>query len=381
MSSNPRSGWARSAWEQIPRPPAGWFSSRWARLPWPVRILVVVALFLFFALVVPSDPVARVMSPQSAWTSILFYPIGCYVLLAVGLNVVVGQAGMLDLGYVAFFAVGGYAMGLLSTEQHWNFWYILPAGIILSAAAGVILGVPVLRLRGDYLAIVTLGFGLIISIAANNWNWTGGPRGINGIPSPPNIGNVKAFNYGVGNDKPYYYLVLAAIFLVIFVVRRLERSRVGRAWAAIREDEDVAELMGVPTYRFRLLAFGFGAAVGGMVGVFYAAQQTHIDPTDFTYSLSVIIVAAVVLGGSGNLVGVILGAFVVAWLPERLRGFQDYRIMVFGGLLIIVMAIRPEGLIPSRRRRAEMKGHRDTGSLSGALVPGAETSERVEAEA
>ncbi len=170
---------------------------------------------------------------------------------------------------------------------------------------------------------MTLGFGQIISISANNFNFDGGPQGISTIPHPPSIGHIKALTYGVIDFKPYFYLVLAAIFVAVFFVRRVERSRVGRAWTAIREDEDVAELMGVPTYRFRLWAFAFGAALGGSGGVFFAAQANHIDPTIFSYTVSILVLAAVVLGGSGNLAGVILGAFMVAWLPERFRGFAD----------------------------------------------------------
>ncbi|MBO0730640.1 MAG: branched-chain amino acid ABC transporter permease, partial [Acidimicrobiaceae bacterium] len=313
-------------------------------------------------------PVARVMAPQTSWDTILFYPIGVYILLAIGLNVVVGQCGMLDLGYVAFFAVGGYSMGLLATKFHWNFWVILPAALVISAAAGIILGAPTLRLRGDYLAIVTLGFGLIISQAARNFGWTGGAQGISGIPHPASIGHINALTFGVTDLKPYYYLVLALIFVTVFFVRRLERSRIGRAWAAIREDEDVAELMGVPTYRFRLWAFGTGAAIGGVGGVLFAAQANFISPDVYTYQFSIIILAAVVLGGSGSLPGVVLGAFVVAWLPERFRGFEKYRILIFGAALVVVMIFRPEGIWPSRRRKAEMAAGGGSG-MSSSLLP------------
>ena len=276
---------------------------------------------------------------------------------------------MLDLGYVAFYAVGGYVLALLTTRHHWNFWFVLVLGIALAALSGWILGVPVLRLRGDYLAIVTLGFGQIISISANNFSFDGGPQGVSTIPHPPSIGHFKAFHYGVTDFKPYFYLVLAAIFLAVFLVRRLEHSRVGRAWVAIREDEDVAELMGVPTYRYRLWAFAFGAAVGGSGGVFFAAQANHIDPTIFSYTVSILVLAAVVLGGSGNLAGVILGAFIVAWLPERFRGFAEYRILIFGAALVVMMIFRPQGLLPSRRRQAEMADQGAGGGLNVALMP------------
>jgi branched-chain amino acid transport system permease protein len=306
------------------------------------------------------------MAPQSSWSTVLFYPIGCYILLALGLNVVVGEAGMLDLGYVAFFAVGAYTMALLSTRQHWNFWVILPVGLVVAAISGIILGAPTLRLRGDYLAIVTLGFGQIISQVANNSSFDGGPQGITGIPHPPDVAHLKIFRFGVGDAKPYYYLVLATIFVAVFAIHRLKRSRVGRAWVAIREDEDAAELMGVPTYRFRLWSFAIGAAVGGATGVLFSSQEIFINPPTFSYILSILVLVCVVLGGSGNLAGVILGAFVVAWLPERFRGFERYRILVFGAALVALMIFRPEGLLPSQRRRAEMS---DVGSGGGMNAP------------
>jgi branched-chain amino acid transport system permease protein len=341
----------------------------WAAQPWWSKLLLVVVLYLVIAVVLPSDAVGKIMAPQSNWPNVLSENICVFILLAIGLNVVVGQAGMLDLGYVAFYAVGGYALALLATRHHWDFWVILPIGIAIAAVSGFILGVPVLRLRGDYLAIVTLGFGQIISISANNFNFDGGPQGVSTIPHPPSIHDVKALTYGVVDYKPYFYLVLAAIFVAVFLVRRLEHSRVGRAWIAIREDEDVAELMGVPTYRFRLWAFAFGAALGGSGGVFFATQANHIDPTIFSYTVSILVLAAVVLGGSGNLPGVILGAFMVAWLPERFRGFATYRILIFGVALVVMMIFRPQGLLPSRRRQAEMADRGAGGGLNVALLP------------
>jgi branched-chain amino acid transport system permease protein len=246
-----------------------------------------------------------------------------------------------------------------------------------------------LRLRGDYLAIVTLGFGEIVRRIAINTNSLGGPRGISGIPHPPSIGHVKALTYGVLDPKPYYYLLLAMIVLVIFVGRRLERSRVGRSWQAVREDEDVAELMGVPSFKFKLWAFAIGASIGGMCGVIFASKQIAITPDNFPFLLSVLILAAVVLGGSGNIPGVILGAFLVAWLPEYLRdasfgkfvvrqvhhvlpragSFSDLRVLIFGGALVVMMIFRPEGLLPSRKRRAELaEGQGGMGSLGGTVV-------------
>jgi branched-chain amino acid transport system permease protein len=342
----------------------------WSAQPAFIKLLAVLVLFFALAILLPSGAVASVMAPQSSWALVLFYPVGCYVLLALGLNVVVGEAGMLDLGYVAFFAVGGYVMALLATKQHWSFWVILPIGVVLAAGSGLILGAPTLRLRGDYLAIVTLGFGQIIDQAINNVGWTGGPQGVSNIPHPPTIGHLSIFTYQIGHDRPYYYLILAAIFLVVFLISRLKNSRIGRGWAAIREDEDAAELMGVPTYRFRLWAFAIGASVGGFTGVFFASQQIFINPGQFTYSISVLILVCVVLGGSGNMAGVILGAFVVAWLPERLRFVDRYRVLGTGVLLVVLMIFRPEGLLPSRRKKAEMSAHdAGGGGMTAPIVP------------
>nr|WP_285567173.1 branched-chain amino acid ABC transporter permease [Actinoallomurus iriomotensis] len=353
-----------------------------------MRWLVYVVLIVF-ALFLPADGIGSFMSPYTDWPTLLFFPIGGYILLGIGLNVVVGQAGLLDLGYVAFFAIGGYAMAVFGVKFGWSFWEILLVGIVLSALSGIILGAPTLRLRGDYLAIVTLGFGEIVRITANNTNYIGGPNGIGGIPHPPSfsewtipdnglfdalgIGGVQPFKYGALDGKPYYYLMLLVIVLAIIFVKRLENSRVGRAWASIREDEDAAELMGVPTFKFKLAAFAIGAAIGGATGVVYASQAVSIIPTNFPFILSATILAAVVLGGSGNLPGVILGSFLVAWIPERIRGLQEYRVLVFGGVLVLLMVFRPEGLLPSRRRKAELaEGSGGMGSM-GAEVAGPAT--------
>ncbi len=367
---------AGDAWRRLSDRAGASAGRAWSAQPLWGKTLEVLVLYAALAIVVPSHAVGQVMAPQSAWAVVLPEQIGVFILMALGLNVVVGLAGMLDLGYVAFYAVGGYSMGLLATRQHWDFWVILPAGIAAAATSGLILGAPTLRLRGDYLAIVTLGFGQIISISANNTSFDGGPQGIPQIPHPPSIDHLKQLTFGVSDGRPYFYLVLALIFVAVFLARRLERSRVGRGWIAIREDEDAAELMGVPTYRFRLWSFAIGASVGGAGGVLYAAQANYIDPTIFSYQVSIFVLAAVVLGGSGNLFGVILGAFMVAWLPERFRVFQNDRILIFGLALVVMMIFRPEGLLPSRRRRAEMADVGGGGGMGAPLIaPGAEAED------
>ena len=328
----------------------GPIADRWADLPRGAKIAARVAL-VAFVYYLPLVKLPILDTPKSDFASVLFFPVAVYVLMAIGLNVVVGQAGLLDLGYVAFFAIGGYTMALLGVNHGWSFFEVLPVAIILSMTAGMILGTPTLRLRGDYLAIVTLGFGEMIRITARNTESLGAARGIFGIPHPPSVAGLK---FGVIDPKPYYWLIVTMIGLVIIVVRRLERSRVGRSWTAIREDEDAAELMGINTFKYKLWAFSIGAGIGGMAGTMFASKVISITPDNFTLILSILFLAAVVLGGAGNLVGVIVGAIVVAYLPERFRAFSDLRVLVFGAALVAMMIFRPQGLLPSRRRAAEL---------------------------
>jgi branched-chain amino acid transport system permease protein len=356
---------------------------RWGRTPGWARWIVYV-LLVIGALLLPYSGLAPIMSPDTDWPTELFFPIGIYVLLAIGLNVVVGYAGLLDLGYVAFWAIGAYTMAEMGTRYHWNFWEILPLGIAMAAVSGVILGAPTLRLRGDYLAIVTLGFGEIVRIVASNTHWLGETQGIPGIPPPPSVNNgptvggAEILKYTIIDARPFYYLLVGIIVLAIIFVKRLEKSRIGRAWAAIREDEDAAEVMGVPTYKFKLLAFAIGASIGGAAGVMYASKAGFINPDVFPFLLSATILAAVVLGGSGNLPGVIFGAFLVAWLPDRFRGLNNFRDLAFGAVLVLMMVLRPEGLIPSRRHKAEMaEGTGGMGSM-GAEIAGPGTSSGAE---
>lgn len=284
-----------------------------------------------------------------------------FVLVAVGLNVVIGMAGLLDLGYIGFFAVGAYTMAIFGSETSEVNWFtnvigvdyrwlaLLPVAIVLAMVSGVILGLPTLRLRGDYLAIVTLGFGEIIRIVAVNTTVTNGQQGIQNIPQPP--GDVFS---NVLDSRPMYWLCLTIVFLCIIGVARLENSRVGRAWLAVREDEDAAGIMGVSAFKFKIWAFAIGAAVGGLSGVLYASKEGVINSDSFPLQTSILFVAMVVLGGQGNTAGVILGAVVVWYLPERLRFVADWREVLFGVALVLVMIFRPQGILPSSRRSAEL---------------------------
>jgi branched-chain amino acid transport system permease protein len=321
--------------------------NRWRRLSKGNQRMLTVVLIAGLA-VLPLFQIPLLNTPQTDFPSLLFDKIGLYVLMGIGLNVVVGKAGLLDLGYVAFFAIGGYTMAQMGTLLHWSFWLILPLGIIIAMTAGVILGLPTLRLRGDYLAIVTLGFGEIIRITAVNVDWLGANRGVANIPWPSRIGPLNFED--ILNPKPFYWVLLALIILVIWLLKRIDRSRVGRAWEAIREDEDAAELMGVQTLKFKLWAFSIGAGIGGMGGVLFASKVGFISPDNFPLTLSVMFLAIVVLGGSGNIPGVVLGALAISYIPERLRGFSEYRILIFGAALVLMMNLRPEGLLPRRVR-------------------------------
>ncbi|MFZ6026428.1 MAG: ABC transporter permease subunit [Chloroflexota bacterium] len=281
--------------------------------------------------------------------------VGIYVLLGLGLNIVVGLAGLLDLGYVAFFAIGAYTVALMTApEPHhleWSFWAALPFAVVLAALAGITLGIPVLRMRGDYLAIVTLGFGEIIRVLSKSdllTGFSGGPKGVRSVGGP------EIFGFSLNNDIGFVYLILLAILLVIFVTNRLQHSNVGRAWVAMREDETVARAMGIDVVRYKLLAFAIGAAFAGLGGALFASRNQFTGPEDHSLMVSINVVALIIVGGMGSIPGVIAGAFVLKGLPEMLRQLESYRILTFGALLVVMMLIRPEGLIPSRRRRLEM---------------------------
>ncbi|WP_414652892.1 high-affinity branched-chain amino acid ABC transporter permease LivM [Humidesulfovibrio sp.] len=275
-----------------------------------------------------------------------------YVILGLGLNVVVGLAGLLDLGYIAFFGVGAYTYALMSVHFGLSFWLCLPLSGCFAAVAGCIIGYPTLRMRGDYLAIVTLGFGEIVRIVINNWmSLTNGPNGVLGIKSP------GAYWYKDGSFEhiwlnsleQLYYIILALAVFTIIAVYRLNYSRIGRAFEAVREDQTAAELMGVNTLRLKLLAYALGAVFGGLAGTFFAARMKFVSPESFTFIESAMVLAMVVLGGMGSIPGVILGSLALIALPEVFRGFELYRMFVFGGVMAIMMLFRPRGLWPAKR--------------------------------
>ena len=319
----------------------------------------------------------------TAWVRIANFAI-LYILLALGLNIVVGFAGLLDLGYIAFYAVGAYTYALLASPHfnlHLPFWVILPIGAALAALFGLLLGAPTLKLRGDYLAIVTLGFGEIVRIFLNNLsrpvNITNGPQGVAGI-DPFRIDGFDFAQYqtllGLQFSGPikYYYLLLAVVIAVIVINLRLQNSRIGRAWEAIREDEIAASAMGINTRNVKLLAFAMGASFGGLAGGMFSAMQAFISPESFVLVESIMVVSMVVLGGMGNIWGVILGALLLSFVPEILRWtvepLQDalfgrqliapevIRMLIFGLALVLVMLFRPAGLLPSAVRKRELMG-------------------------
>lgn len=356
----------------------GRFSLRtpWTRLPKPAQWAVLVACAVF-AYALPNLNIPLLRTPQTDWATMLF-TVSVYVLLALGLNIVVGYAGLLDLGYVGFFAVGAYSVAVFTSPHsdigtNWPWLAGVGAAIVLTMISGVILGWPTLRLRGDYLAIVTLGFAEIIRVLASDPDSIfKGDRGLSQIPHPVPFLKDASGNpiFGVVDARPYYWLGLTLVIIVIIGSRNLDRSRVGRAWVAIREDEDAAEAMGVPTFRFKLWAFAMGAAAGGLSGALFAGTQGFINVASFQLLFSILILAGVVMGGSGNLPGAILGGLLIAYIPERLRGIEtpewlpgnlanqdlfEWRYFFFGLALILIMIFRPQGLVPSRRRSLELK--------------------------
>jgi len=274
-----------------------------------------------------------------------------YIVLGLGLNIIVGLTGLLNLGYVAFYAVGAYCYALLNHHFGVGFWTALPLGVLAGSIAGVLLALPVVRLRGDYLAIVTLGFGEITRLILENWNeFSFGPSGISHI-SPPGFFGI---NLGVRANTSYiYFLMLGFCFFTIFMVRRLQDSRVGRAWIAIREDETASQAMGIDAARAKITAFAIGAGWAGAMGVVFAAKTTFINPASFNFIESAMILSIVVLGGIGSIGGIILAALLLILLPEYLRVFSDYRMLIFGSAMVVMMIFRPQGILPYVRRSYE----------------------------
>jgi branched-chain amino acid transport system permease protein len=322
-----------------------------------------IALFVVFLIILPQL--------VGSFVSDVLGTVGLYVLLGLGLNIVVGYAGLLDLGYVAFFAVGAYAMAVLTGRTSFlvsesgvgvaqldvaekgftNFWVALPFVILIAVIIGVLIGAPVLRLRGDYLAIVTLGFGEIIRVlVASNWldPWLGGAQGIIQIPPiPPEAWDLR-------NSQRLYYLILAFCLIAAFISFRLVGSRVGRAWAAMREDESVAEAMGISVIKYKLLAFAIGAGIACLGGAFFAAKLGSVFPNSFKLLVSINVLAVIILGGMGSIPGVIVGSVVLVGLPELLREFAEYRLLFYGAILVAIMIYKPEGLLPNKRRLREL---------------------------
>ena len=318
-------------------------TSTWSN---PVTRYVLIVLGIGAAIILP-----RIWG--SYWNYVMG-TVGIYVLLGLGLNIIVGQSGQLVLGYVAYFAIGAYTVALLMAPTPLNigasFWVALPIAIVLGAITGILTGLPIMGLRSDYLAIVTLGFGEIIRIMLKSdvlTSFTGGPKGVPGIPLPTIFG--KTF----GSDVDYMYMIIIAMVITIFITNRLMNSRTGRAWLAIREDETVAKATGINTTFYKLLALAIGAAFAGLGGAIFASRNQFTGPEDHVLMVSINVLCLVIVGGMGSIPGVILGAFALKGLPEILREFESYRLLAFGALLVIMMIVRPEGLWPSSRPRLE----------------------------
>lgn len=354
----------------------------WAKLP-VVLLLVSFAFYLPFLNILPFAYVRTdLTSGGSDWGGVLFLVV-IYMIVAVGLNVVIGLAGLLDLGYIGFYALGAYSVALFGSpsspvtemiaskfglSEGWAvpFAACVPIALAVALASGVVLGAPTLRLRGDYLAIVTMGFGEIIRILSRNvTSVTNGSAGITSVPRPP---EPSENFFSTIESAHWYWLALSVLILLMFLTRRLENSRVGRGWLAIREDEDAAAVMGVNAFKFKLWAFAIGAALGAIAGLLFASKQSYVEPTGFALNLSFLFVAMVVIGGSGNMVGAMLGAFLITYLPERFREFQDWRPFAFGLAMVAVMVLRPQGLVPSRRRAREFEDRKHEAQEAAADV-------------
>ncbi len=314
------------------------------RLLWQIASISLLALAVVF---LP-------LNWGSYWNYVLG-TVGLYVVLGLGLNIAVGLSGQLVLGFIAFFAIGAYSMALLNAplpyHLMWGFWPALVLGVLLAAVAGLLLGLPLMRLRGDYLAIVTLGFGEIIRILLKSdvlTAYTGGPRGIQ------NIGGPTIFGRPFVTDVDFMYLIIGAMLLAMFIYSRLQNSRTGRAWLAIREDETVARASGVNTVRYKLLALVIGAAFAGLAGAIFASRNQFTGPEEHSLMASINVLSLIIVGGLGSIPGTIMGAFALKGLPEILREFENYRLLAFGALLVAMMLSKPDGFIPSRRPKFQI---------------------------
>lgn len=352
------------------------------RAPVPAYVWLGVALL---GVVLAILPFLLGMAGQS-WVRLLNFAL-VYVMLALGLNIVVGFAGLLDLGYIAFYAVGAYVWAMLASPHfglHLPFWIVLPLGVLMAAIAGALLGAPTLKLRGDYLAIVTLGFGEIVRIFMNNLdapiNITNGPQGINRIDTFELGGfafgrSQEMFGFRITGPEKYYYLLLLFTILIVIMCVRLQNSRIGRAWEAVREDEIAAKAMGINTRNIKLLAFSMGASFGGVAGAMFASMQGFVSPESFSLTESILVLCMVVLGGMGHIPGVIVGALLLSIIPELLRAVvvplqqsvfgevildpEGIRMLMFGFAMVLVMIFRPAGLWPSAVRRRELTASRE----------------------
>ena len=343
------------------RPSRGGATSRWNSLSrpaqWGVLLPIVVLAYAAPALNLPIISTETAGGGGTNWNINLFQ-MSYYALIAIGLNVVVGYAGLLDLGYVAFFAVGSYVAAMFTSPDspffHIPYLWTLPLAMAITMFFGVILGVPTLRLRGDYLAIVTLGFGEIIRLLATIIPAVKGQVGFQNVGHPP--GTVIGANgheqplFSASNGAPWYWLTITIIIVVLLFVGNLERSRVGRAWVAIREDEDAAEIMGVPVFKFKVWAFAIGAAVGGLTGALAGGQVGFVNNQSFTVQQSILFLAAVVLGGAGNKGGAIIGGALVAYIPNRFVAIADYKYLIFGAALVVLMIFRSGGILAARQK-------------------------------
>jgi branched-chain amino acid transport system permease protein len=320
---------------QFPERPSAW-GGLGALLDTPQKRYAAIAVIL----------VAMAVAPYvfGSYGTVILTNALLYVLLALGLNIVVGYAGLLDLGFAAFFAVGAYTVGITTLHFGLNFWLALPLAILLAIVAGLVIGAPTLRLRSDYLAIVTLGFGEIVRITARNLRETGGASGLIGIDSP------WLFGWHIRTPLDFYYVFCVLAILGVIASVRLANSRLGRAWLYVRHDEDAAEAMGINRVRVKLAAYVVGAIYGSIGGAFFAANLGAISPESFSFRQSVLILMAVILGGMGKIPGVILGAFIVILAPELLRDFGDLRLLIFAVGLLLIMLFRPSGIWPARSK-------------------------------